>query len=89
MDCLIFDFLFLKYVSCFTLDAVFCGKIFFCFPEHCVTCKKILDVFINVLFIKSTGSAIVAEANLRCGFLSEKNCGYSTCRFPLFLVFNI
>ena len=32
-----------------------------------------LDVFIVIPFISSTGLAIVAEANLRCGdFLSEK-----------------
>ena len=34
-----------------------------------------LDVFIVVPFINSTGLAIVAEADLRCGeFLSEKSC---------------
>ena len=36
---------------------------------------RILDVFIVVPFINSSGLAIVAEAVLRCGeFLSEKNC---------------
>ena len=42
MDCLIFEFLFLKYVSCFILDMAICGKVFF--PEHCVTSKLILCV---------------------------------------------
>ena len=45
-------------------------------------------MFINVPFIKSTASAIVAEANLRCGFFCpNKSCRYSTCSFPFFLVF--
>ena len=36
---------------------------------------RILDVFIVVPFINSSGLAIVAEADLRCGeFFSEKNC---------------
>ena len=36
---------------------------------------RILDVFIVVPFINSSGSAIVAEADLRCGeFSSEKIC---------------
>ena len=45
-----------------------------------------LDEFFVVPFISSTGFAIVAEANLRCGdFLSEKNC-HSTGSFCFFLV---
>ena len=36
---------------------------------------RILDVFIVVPFINSSGLAIVAEADLRCGeFFSEKSC---------------
>ena len=36
---------------------------------------KNLDMFIFFPIISSTGLAIVAEADLRCGaFLSEKNC---------------
>ena len=44
-------------------------------------------MFIVVPFISSTGLAIVAEANLRCGdFLSEKGCRHSTGSFSFFLV---
>ena len=44
-------------------------------------------MFIVVPFISSTGLAIVAEANLRCGcFLSEKNCRHGTGSFSFFLV---
>ena len=44
-------------------------------------------MFIVVPFISSTGLAIVAEDNLRCGdFLSEKSCRHSTGSFSFFLV---
>ena len=70
---LISVFMFLKYVIfVFILDAIFFGKFFFIFQDS-VWLVKNLDVFIVVPFINSTGLAIVAEADLRCGeFLSEK-----------------
>ena len=44
-------------------------------------------MFIVGPFNKSSGSAIVAEANLRCGdFLFEKNFRHSTGSFSFFLV---
>ena len=62
----------------FILDAIFCDTIFFFIFEDTLRLVKSLchlDVFIVVPFISSTGLAIVAEANLRCGdFLSEKSC---------------
>ena len=58
----------------FILDAIFCGTFFSFFRTVCGLLRN-LDVFIVVPFINSTGLAIVAEADLRCGdFLSEKNC---------------
>ena len=46
-------------------------------------------MFIDVPFISSTGLAIVAEANLRCGdFLSEKSCRHCNGSFTFFLVLN-
>ena len=59
----------------FILDAIYCGTIFFSFLRTLCGLLRNLDVFIVVPFINSTGLAIVAEADLRCGdFLSEKNC---------------
>ena len=44
-------------------------------------------MFIDVPFISSTGLAIVAEANLRCGdCLYEKSCRHCTGSFSFFLV---
>ena len=43
-------------------------------------------MFIVVPFVNSTVSAIVAKANLRCGyFLPEKCCRHSTGSFSFFL----
>ena len=74
---LILFFMFLKYVFfVFVLDAIFCGTFFFSsfFRTMCDFLRD-LDVFIVVPFINSTGLAIVAAADLRCGdFLSEKIC---------------
>ena len=62
--------------SVFVLDAIFCGAFFFHFSGQCDLLRN-LDVINVVPFINSTGLAIVAEADLRCGdFLSEKNCCY-------------
>ena len=62
-------------VQTFSFSRTLCGKL-----DH-------LAVFIVVPFINSTGSAIAAEANLRCGdFLSEKCCRHSTGSFSFFLV---
>ena len=84
---LILDFLFLKYVFfVFIFDAIFYGKTFFIFQdsEWLVTHP---DVFSVVPFIKSTGLAINADANLRCvDFLSEKSCRHSPGSFSFFLV---
>ena len=44
-------------------------------------------MFIVEPFMSSTGLAIAAEVNLRCGdFLSEKSCRHSTGSFSFFLV---
>ena len=56
----------------FVLDAIFCGTSFFSFFRTLCGYLSHLDVFIVVPFISSTGLAIVAEANLRCGVLCPK-----------------
>ena len=44
-------------------------------------------MLIVVPFISSTGLAIVADADFRCGdYLSEKSCRHSTGSFSFFLV---
>ena len=56
----------------FILDAIFCG-LSFSFSRTVCGKLRSLDEFIVVPIINSTGLAIVAEADLRCGdFLSEK-----------------
>ena len=48
---------------------------FFSFSRTVCGYLRNFDVFIVVPFINSTGLAIVAEADLRCGeFSSEKSC---------------
>ena len=76
---LILFFILLKFFFfVFILDAIFCDTIyFFVFEDTLWLVKSLshLDVFFVVPFISSTGLAIVAEANLRCGdFLSDKSC---------------
>ena len=65
-------FMFLKYVFfVFVLDAIFCGTNFLIFQDTVWLVKSSW----YVPFMNSTGLAIVAEADLRCGdFLSEENC---------------
>ena len=59
------------------LDAIFCGTSFFSFSRTVCGKLRSLDEFIVDPFLNSTGLAIVAEADLRCGdFLSEKSCRY-------------
>ena len=59
----------------FVLDAIFCDTIFFSFFRTVYGYLRSLDEFIVVPIINSTGLAIVAEADLRCGdFLFEKSC---------------
>ena len=44
-------------------------------------------MFIDVSFVKFTGYAVVAKANLRSGdFLFEKKCRHNTGSFSFFLV---
>ena len=57
------------------LDAIFCGTFFFSFFRTVCGLLKNLDMFIVIRFISSTGFALVAQADLRCGeSLSEKSC---------------
>ena len=59
---------------CLFLMRSFVVQIFSFFRTLCVWLSH-LDAYIVVPFISSTGLAIVAEAELRCGdFLSEKIC---------------